>query len=669
MKFAIVHNWPGQRNSELELIKRISRIAAKSGHSCTVVDPFGHPLTDDGQHLDVVQFIDARQYDFCLHLHYVSPHFFDTFSYAVNWNPLDYVLRNPSDGKDLSLEDVAYRTFCLASHDVLLSAGSEEMDTFAEGLNYYHPTQVLNPHLYLHTTAELKGGLDFPDFNRFKVFYIGANWERHQGENRHGRVIEGLDKSNLVDFYGVKKQNGVELWKGVKNYRGELPFDGGDSILDASNRCGVSLVLHSDAHRRSGLVSTRLFQACAAKTLTICDDNPFILKHFGDNVLSFKWSDNPSENVRSILKQVDWIRDHPEEALEKAKSSYRIFSEKFSLENEVSRLFESHQENVTRYLSEFGAQDPSSIVDVLYIHREGDDKQLHSFFADLTAQVNIRTRAVVFTLPGSIENVSKVAAEYAQACEIIPWAPEYSEMQPRDGRLVAKYLTDCDCSPYFALYAYRCRWHQFHLTQLVRALSENGAVSMSGVVVKNDRFNRLIDDYYLPAMESIDGHPKAITAQDLGAFRSGRFAPASFLFSSSHFQGHGLEKMIGFFHSGWAFFLILWHYLSADSLPILFPKLTVMVQQDGDQRHAGAHEFGKQSESFEASLAYAFFKNNPKYVSLVEGASPAAIETGEEFSINDKTQRLLKNRPFLLKAYRVFFKCVCFVLKLPYREN
>ena len=124
MKIALVHNWPGQRNSELELIKRIVRIAGDLGHECSVIDPFGHPLSSDGEHFDCVEFLDLRQYNFCLNLHYVNPNFFDTFSYAVNWNPLDYVVRHPMDGSDLPADHIAYRTACLDSHDALLSAGS-----------------------------------------------------------------------------------------------------------------------------------------------------------------------------------------------------------------------------------------------------------------------------------------------------------------------------------------------------------------------------------------------------------------------------------------------------------------------------------------------------------------------------------------------------------------
>ncbi len=621
MKIAIVHNWPGQRNSELELIRRIVNIAGKFGHECSVVDPIGHPLTGDGEHFDTVKFIDGRQYDFCLHLHYVNPNFFDTFSYAVNWNPLNYIVRNPMDGSDLPMNDVAFRTFCLTSHDAILSAGSDEMDDFVKTLNFVWPMQSVNRNLCLHTSAETTIDLDFPDFRQFKVFYIGANWERQQGKQRHDGFIERLDASNWVEFYGVKKQNGIELWAGVKNYRGELPFDGGTSIIEKSNQCGVSLVLHSQAHRDSELVSTRLFQACAAKTLTICDDHSFITKHFGDSVLSFPYSPDPADNARRMMDQVEWIRRHPDAALEKAKRANRIFTEKFSLQKEVADLFEHHQENVNQYLNQFGASDPSVIVDAIYIHRGGDKTHLDAFFTDLAAQTGITVRAVVFSLPRHADEVRRVAAQKGAECDIIQCQQNKKDMLPLDGRLIGNYLETFDCSPFFSFYSKRCRWHRFHLTQLVRALEGKEAIATAGTFVKNDGFNQLFDDYYLTAMESVGTHPKGITEQDLGAFRSGRFTPASFLFFSSDFQSNALFRALRFFDTGWAFFLVLWHYLNTYCLPVFIPKLSVMVQKDGVHWQVDSYGKKNHTEAYEASLAYAFFKNNPKYLSLVESCN------------------------------------------------
>ncbi len=118
------------------------------------------------------------------------------------------------EGASLPGDQVAYRAACLESHDALLSASSDEMDDFAISLNLVSRQQIVNKSLYLHTTSEVVEDVDFPDFNNFKVFYIGINWERQQGVDRHGSLIERLDATNLVDFYGVGVQYGIPLWEG-----------------------------------------------------------------------------------------------------------------------------------------------------------------------------------------------------------------------------------------------------------------------------------------------------------------------------------------------------------------------------------------------------------------------------------------------------------------------
>ena len=137
-----------------------------------------------------------------------------------------------------------------------------------------------------------------------RIFYIGVNWERlavkDGSDSRHGGLLEQLDSAGIVELYGVEILNDVNLWEGFTNYRGELPFDDGESIVKRSNQCGISLVLSSKAHRSSGLVSTRLFQACAARTVIIADNNSFIREHFGDTVITFEYDE---ETRILILKE------------------------------------------------------------------------------------------------------------------------------------------------------------------------------------------------------------------------------------------------------------------------------------------------------------------------------------------------------------------------------
>ena len=669
MKFAVVHNWPGQRNSELELIKRIARITGDLGHECTVIDPFGHILNDDGEHLDTLTFIDSRKYDFCLNLHYVNPNFFDTFSYAVNWNPLDYVVRHPIDSSDLPADHIAYRTACLESHDALLSAGSEEMDDFAASLNLVTRVHIVNSNLLLHTTSDVADDLDFPDFRDFRIFYIGANWERQKGVTRHSGLIERLDETNIFDFFGLNNQHGISLWEDVRNYRGELPFDGGKSILDQANQRGVSLVLHSGPHRKSALASTRIFQACAAKTLTICDSNPFIREHFGNSVLSFEYSDKPAENFGRIMERVAWIRRHPGKATEMARKAHNIFVEKFSLREEVSNLFSNHEANKTEYLREFGASDTSVTVDVLYVHESRQNALLDIFFADLVAQVGVHPRGVVFVSSGHAEEVCDASSRLGIECEVVMWDSGAEQGLSMEGGLVSRYLRAHTRSSWFTFYSNRCRWKRFHLAPLVRAAEAGNAVTMSGTFVENNAFSDLIDDYYLLSKNSIGQHPRAITEQDIGGFDAERFSPSSLLFDTSFFQNERLIRSLRFFDKGWAFFLVVWYYIQRHKLPFFVPKLTTIFIRNDRRWDLDVYLEGKQTKDFERSLAHAFLKNDPDYLSVSRLGNVANSGNSALFSVNDYMLNILQFRPLLLRAYRFFFRVTCFILGLSYEGS
>ncbi len=667
MKCAIVHNWPGQRNSELELIKRIISIAGKLEHECRIIDPLGHPLTIEGEHLERVAFVNLSNYDFCLNLHYVNPNLFDTFSYAVNWNPFDYVVRNPMDGSDLPIDHIAYRTSCLESHDALLSAGSEEMDDFAASLNFIYRQHISDNRLCLHTTSQIDGSIPFPDFKNFRIFYIGANWERQQSVSRHEGLVEKLDATNTVDFYGVSKQHGIFLWEGVKNYKGELPFDGGTSIVEKSNQCGVSLVLHSKAHRRSGLVSTRIFQACAAKTLSICDDNSFIRKHFKDSVLYINYGDDPAQNYQQIMEKVDWIKKYPDKALDMARKAHEIFVEKYSLEKEITHIFQNHDSNVKKYLANFSAGEPLLQVDVLYVHRENEQSVLDSFFDDLKAQIGVCPRGVIFVSKGQAGDIRKTASHLKIKCEVVEWGEENGHSLPLDGRLVARYLAAHAESAWFTLYSKHSRWKKMHLTQLVRAGENKNPVILSGTFVKNKKFSELINEYYHSSMDSIGGHPRGITESDIGVFNAAAFSCSSILFSTSLFQEPSLFRPLRFFDKGWAFFLITWYYVHTHKLPFFVPKLTTQFCREDEKWQVDSYINSMQTEDFERSLVYAVFKNNPYFLSAWQMNQVAGLNISKNissrFSANLYLQNVLASRPILLKIYKKVFRAVCFFFR------
>ena len=674
MRIALIHNWPGERNSELELIKRIIGIFESRGHQCVIIDPLGHLLSSSGKHQTKLGLIDLRECDFCLNLHYANPNIFDTFSYVVNWNPLDYVVRHTIDYSDLPREHILYRTTCLQSHSAVLSAGSEEMDDLIRALNIAQKTCILSDDLYLHTTSHTIEGLDFSDYKKFSVFFIGANWEYQQKKSRHGNLIELLDKTNLVDFYGVRKQKGASSWDGVKNYKGELPFDGGKSILEKSNACGATLVLHSEPHRNSGLASTRIFQACAAKTLAICDDNQFIIDNFGDSVLYFKYTGDSNEDVRNIKKQIEWIGENPTEAREKAEKAYAIFQEKFALESEIDHLLENHHAIVTRYRDELCAKDQSVCVDVIFLYWGDQEEILLRFLDDLEAQKYVNTRAIIYAKQEEHHNIKELIRDRNQVIELVNMPLYYMRKRYLYGHVVVHALKHYIKNPYFSFYSSRTSWQRSHLSQLVRAQENTGGnISNSSTVLRDNSFEVKLKDCYMILWKVINNYPKPITLSNIGGFAASNFTASSMLFRTEAFVSSSYLMALRFFDAGWAFFCVICNYLHTGAVPSFVPKFTDYILCNKERiSKIDIYQEARQTQSFERDLCFTIFKFDPKYhsaVTLNQIAENFDQNSGlpnntAHFSINEYVQKILINRPILLNLFRFFFRIGRSLLRL-----
>ena len=271
MKIALVYNWPGVKNSELELIGRIGLVLHDQGHQSYIVDPFGKILDLAGEYASPVDYVDEPSLDFALNFHYTNPNYLDTYSYFTNWTPFEYLRRHPAIGIAIPFAQELTQITCMQSHDFALDAGSREVENYYNAININNPVfEKTRERIDFYPTCQSMLDIQPVDLENPRIFYIGVNWERLAGTKepdvRHGGMLEQLDTEDYVELYGVKQLKGVDLWEGFKSYKGELPFDNGESIIRISNKCGISLVLSSKAHRNSGLVSTRLFQACAALT-------------------------------------------------------------------------------------------------------------------------------------------------------------------------------------------------------------------------------------------------------------------------------------------------------------------------------------------------------------------------------------------------------------------
>ena len=173
----------------------------------------------------------------------------------------------------------------------------------------------------------------FKKLNYNHLFFCGFLWDEKRHSKMIKRVFYELTERKALSVYGPEKK-----WKFLKTgYKGYLPFEA-DSILVATQKEGVSLILHSDQHLNAGIPTARIFEAAAASSVIISDEHPFIKKHFGDTVLYINPNLKSAELTKAILKHYEWVLKNPIEAQNKARKAHEIFCEKFALETLIDKI-------------------------------------------------------------------------------------------------------------------------------------------------------------------------------------------------------------------------------------------------------------------------------------------------------------------------------------------
>ncbi len=176
------------------------------------------------------------------------------------------------------------------------------------------------------------------NYSNPKMYYCGYNWDKLRKSKRYLDFYRFLVDDNKIDLYGRKK-----AWEQFPSaWKGELPFDG-NSFLAKIAEYEVALVLHSLEHLSSGAPTSRIFEAAAVGNVIISDKHKFVMDNFGDAVLYIDETANSEEIYRQICKHLDWIKNNPGLALEKATRSHQIFKEKFTIEKNLPRIAQMHE--------------------------------------------------------------------------------------------------------------------------------------------------------------------------------------------------------------------------------------------------------------------------------------------------------------------------------------
>ena len=165
-----------------------------------------------------------------------------------------------------------------------------------------------------------------------------AVWGNRLNDPRFGTLYQLLSQSGFAKFYGRASHPNVDPQK----YMGSIPFDG-TSVIDVLQKHGIVLVLHSEVHNREAIPSGRIFEAAAASTVIISDENPFVKKHFGDSVFYIDSSGSGESMFQQIQAHINTIFKNPEKAFEMAEKAHQIFVDNFTLERQLLNLKSMHK--------------------------------------------------------------------------------------------------------------------------------------------------------------------------------------------------------------------------------------------------------------------------------------------------------------------------------------
>lgn len=319
-RFAVVKLWPTIKTAEDECIARLKIAADTLGLECVEVHANGSFLGDP----DTI--LTKKDVDFVLHLHYDTPKFYDAFSFVALWNPTQFY------------HEWGYQRTSrnLITHDDFVSCSSTAADDHVGRMVRQAATHLPPLFNLYHSTADI---VHPPSLGEHKLFYAGINWEAISGgKSRHQDVLKRLDKAGLIRIYGPTIFQNVKVWDGYANYVREIPFDG-VSMLDEIAKAGIALVLSSQAHKNSELMSNRLFESVASGALVICDENNFARKFFGDSLLYIDSRSSVENIFKDIEKHLTWANENKSEALSLIKMSQEIFKEKFTLKQNLGDLY------------------------------------------------------------------------------------------------------------------------------------------------------------------------------------------------------------------------------------------------------------------------------------------------------------------------------------------
>lgn len=291
----------------------------------------------DPEYKDVLTgtpFYDFSKLDFVISLHVTIPRPLAVPSYLCVWDPFSW-LNTEKNLKNLLQYD-----------DYLIIDAPDIKQNLQELLSIIIGKNIFNFNFLPPTLS--KSTIILPTYPYIrKIFYCGMGADHVNTINpRLGRALKILDSKNILDIYGPQKilaSDGkmVAPWGSYCSYRGEAPFDG-HSLIRRMSLSGISLVVSSLAHRRAGVPSARIFEACASGNVIIADNNKYF-DHWKDTIYRVDFNVSDKDVANQLMEHVHKINANSKQAYEMAVESQKIFIEHYSLEQYLEKILLSHK--------------------------------------------------------------------------------------------------------------------------------------------------------------------------------------------------------------------------------------------------------------------------------------------------------------------------------------
>lgn len=328
-KIGIIRLWPEQAAAEHESIERYRFACSLLGVEVIELDRLGFLL--NGPRRRVTQ----DDVDFVISLHFETPKAYDCFSWGALWNPVDFYV-------DWGFETFVDHQF---THDGYFTCGSKPIERMARSEIGERFDEV--------PTANVNHTLSGPVFRASqrkdrRLVYCGINWERLNGKpGRFDHLLKPLDDADVLDVFGPAVVQNVRVWEGFKGYKREVPFDG-KSLIGEIAQSGAVLALSSNAHLRSGVMTSRLFEGAAAGALVFADANSFVRRNFANETIPIDISGNPEKDAGRIAEALRYYNAHPKEAYAKAEALQQKYIGGYMLHDQLLEVYARYQEHLLR---------------------------------------------------------------------------------------------------------------------------------------------------------------------------------------------------------------------------------------------------------------------------------------------------------------------------------